>query len=177
MVSRRSRKKGVGCSTTLADRHHFLGRAGVGRTNSDIQADSPCSSCFHHDTHMLSASFAKNVLANPLRIAWLCPSCLADLTCAALPSSPARLILRRASSNAAQKRDRRLPPFPARTRFAPSPTGYMHIGGLRTALFSYLLAKATGGKFILRIEDTDKVGCFPFELLTRLTRLLETICA
>lgn len=42
------------------------------------------------------------------------------------------------------------------TRFAPSPTGHMHIGNLRTALYSYLLAKAQGGKFILRIEDTDR---------------------
>lgn len=42
------------------------------------------------------------------------------------------------------------------TRFAPSPTGYLHIGGLRTALFSYLWAKKNGGKFILRIEDTDQ---------------------
>ena len=42
------------------------------------------------------------------------------------------------------------------TRFAPSPTGYMHIGNLRTALYSYLIAKNRGGKFILRIEDTDK---------------------
>ena len=42
------------------------------------------------------------------------------------------------------------------TRFAPSPTGYMHIGNLRTALYSYLIAKKSGGKFILRIEDTDK---------------------
>ena len=41
------------------------------------------------------------------------------------------------------------------TRFAPSPTGYLHIGGLRTALYSYLWAKRTGGKFLLRIEDTD----------------------
>ncbi len=41
------------------------------------------------------------------------------------------------------------------TRFAPSPTGYLHIGGARTALFNWLLAKHTGGKFILRIEDTD----------------------
>lgn len=42
------------------------------------------------------------------------------------------------------------------TRFAPSPTGYLHIGGLRTALFSYLWAKKNSGKFFLRIEDTDK---------------------
>ncbi len=45
---------------------------------------------------------------------------------------------------------------PARTRFAPSPTGQMHIGGVRTALFSWLLARQTGGQFILRIEDTDR---------------------
>lgn len=43
------------------------------------------------------------------------------------------------------------------TRFAPSPTGYLHIGGARTALFSYLFARQTGGKFRLRIEDTDVV--------------------
>ncbi len=43
-----------------------------------------------------------------------------------------------------------------RTRFAPSPTGYLHIGGARTALFNWLLAKQQGGKFILRIEDTDR---------------------
>ncbi|MEA2111601.1 MAG: glutamate--tRNA ligase [Campylobacterota bacterium] len=42
------------------------------------------------------------------------------------------------------------------TRFAPSPTGYLHIGGLRTALFSYLWARKNGGKFLLRIEDTDE---------------------
>ncbi len=43
-----------------------------------------------------------------------------------------------------------------RTRFAPSPTGYMHIGNLRTALYAYLIAKQNGGDFILRIEDTDQ---------------------
>ena len=42
-----------------------------------------------------------------------------------------------------------------RTRFAPSPTGYMHIGNLRTALYAYLFARKNDGKFILRIEDTD----------------------
>jgi glutamyl-tRNA synthetase len=58
-----------------------------------------------------------------------------------------------------------------RTRFAPSPTGYMHIGGLRTALYSYAVAKSQGGKFILRIEDTDQKRFVPgatekiFELL------------
>lgn len=41
------------------------------------------------------------------------------------------------------------------TRFAPSPTGFLHIGGVRTALFSFLFAKHNNGKFLLRIEDTD----------------------
>lgn len=43
-----------------------------------------------------------------------------------------------------------------RTRFAPSPTGYLHLGGLRTALYAYLFARKNGGAFVLRIEDTDK---------------------
>src|SRR6476469_6137802 len=42
------------------------------------------------------------------------------------------------------------------TRFAPSPTGYLHIGGARTALFNWLYARAKGGKMLLRIEDTDQ---------------------
>ena len=42
-----------------------------------------------------------------------------------------------------------------RTRFAPSPTGFLHIGGLRTALFCWLYARRHAGRFILRIEDTD----------------------
>jgi len=45
---------------------------------------------------------------------------------------------------------------PARVRFAPSPTGFLHLGGLRTALFDWLYARHTGGQFILRIEDTDQ---------------------
>ena len=43
-----------------------------------------------------------------------------------------------------------------RLRFAPSPTGYLHIGGVRTALFNWLWARKTGGTFVLRIEDTDQ---------------------
>ena len=45
---------------------------------------------------------------------------------------------------------------PVVTRFAPSPTGFLHIGGGRTALFNWLYAKAKGGKMLLRIEDTDR---------------------
>ena len=48
-----------------------------------------------------------------------------------------------------------------RTRFAPSPTGYLHIGGARTALFNYLFARHHSGKFILRIEDTDRERSTP----------------
>jgi glutamyl-tRNA synthetase len=48
-----------------------------------------------------------------------------------------------------------------RTRFAPSPTGYLHIGGARTALFNYLFARHHGGRFILRIEDTDRERSTP----------------
>jgi len=50
---------------------------------------------------------------------------------------------------------------PARVRFAPSPTGRMHLGSARTALYDYLLARRTGGKFILRIEDTDRKRFVP----------------
>ncbi|MBI3889697.1 glutamate--tRNA ligase, partial [Candidatus Saccharibacteria bacterium] len=46
---------------------------------------------------------------------------------------------------------------PIRTRFAPSPTGFLHVGGVRTALFAWLIAQKNNGTFILRIEDTDKV--------------------
>lgn len=49
-----------------------------------------------------------------------------------------------------------MPDAPVRVRFAPSPTGLLHIGGLRTALYNYLLAEQTGGTFVLRIEDTDR---------------------
>ena len=50
----------------------------------------------------------------------------------------------------------RIPHGEVRTRFAPSPTGYMHVGNLRTALYTYLIARHEGGKFLLRIEDTDQ---------------------
>ena len=59
-----------------------------------------------------------------------------------------------AGKNAASAIDKYL--TEVRTRFAPSPTGYMHIGNLRTALYEYLIAKVNKGKFVLRIEDTDQ---------------------
>ena len=48
------------------------------------------------------------------------------------------------------------PTTPVRVRYAPSPTGIQHIGNIRTALFDWLLARNTGGQFIVRIEDTDR---------------------
>ncbi|MGB3250855.1 MAG: glutamate--tRNA ligase family protein, partial [Tabrizicola sp.] len=53
------------------------------------------------------------------------------------------------------------PSTPVVTRFAPSPTGYLHIGGGRTALFNWLYARGRGGKFLLRIEDTDRERSTP----------------
>ena len=52
--------------------------------------------------------------------------------------------------------EERIPHGKVRTRFAPSPTGYMHVGNLRTALYTWLIARNQGGTFILRIEDTDQ---------------------
>lgn len=59
-----------------------------------------------------------------------------------------------------------------RTRFAPSPTGRMHVGNLRTALYAYLIAKHEGGDFLLRIEDTDQERFFT-EALEIIYRTLE----
>jgi len=55
-----------------------------------------------------------------------------------------------------EEMEQRIPKGEVRTRFAPSPTGYMHVGNLRTALYTYLIARHNNGKFILRIEDTDQ---------------------
>ena len=52
--------------------------------------------------------------------------------------------------------EKRIPVGKVRTRFAPSPTGYMHVGNLRTALYTWLIARHDNGTFILRIEDTDQ---------------------
>ena len=49
-----------------------------------------------------------------------------------------------------------MPQNKVRTRYAPSPTGFMHVGNLRTALYEYLIAKSMDGDFVLRIEDTDR---------------------
>src|SRR3989338_3630890 len=58
-----------------------------------------------------------------------------------------------------------------KTRFAPSPTGFLHVGGLRTALFAYLLAKKNNGTFLLRIEDTDQARLMPGSMESMLNML------
>lgn len=93
-------------------------------------------------------------LLRPQLPAYTCRSCLLRLS---------RASRRPISSNKAReiKANTAIPSTPARTRFAPSPTGYLHLGSLRTALFNYLLAKRTGGQFLLRIEDTDQKRTVP----------------
>lgn len=86
----------------------------------------------------------------PQSAAYTCRSCLLRLSRASRRSISSKTAKDVKASNTT------LPTTPARTRFAPSPTGYLHLGSLRTALFNYLLAKRTGGQFLLRIEDTDQ---------------------
>ncbi|GFF83635.1 glutamate--tRNA ligase, mitochondrial [Aspergillus udagawae] len=83
------------------------------------------------------------------RRSWICTRCRAANYSSVAPA------------RAGSKSKKNLPDAPARTRFAPSPTGYLHLGSLRTALFNYLLAKRTGGQFLLRIEDTDQKRTIP----------------
>ncbi|GLA45241.1 hypothetical protein CBS147343_10845 [Aspergillus niger] len=87
---------------------------------------------------------------------WVCTQCQARYSSVAPGSN-----LRAGNNNNTINKKTKLPDSPARTRFAPSPTGYLHLGSLRTALFNYLLAKRTGGQFLLRIEDTDQKRTIP----------------
>jgi len=97
---------------------------------------------------------------------WICESCQARLargqkaTATATTSRAFSTISKRAgTASPSPSRRPKVPDTPARTRFAPSPTGNLHLGSIRTALFNYLLARRTGGQFLLRIEDTDQVSC------------------
>lgn len=85
------------------------------------------------------------------RSGWICSSCQKR----AFSKQALRGTLPK--GNGANPRRHQVPDTPARTRFAPSPTGNLHLGSIRTALFNYLLAKRTKGEFLLRIEDTDQV--------------------
>ncbi|KAI8942974.1 hypothetical protein NX059_001013 [Plenodomus lindquistii] len=95
-------------------------------------------------------SSLSSLVASQWRPASTCRACLVGLSRASRQRVMSDKAAREHKSNTA------LPTLPARTRFAPSPTGYLHLGSLRTALFNYLLAKRTGGQFLLRIEDTDQ---------------------
>ncbi|EXJ79845.1 glutamyl-tRNA synthetase [Capronia epimyces CBS 606.96] len=98
---------------------------------------------------------------------WICNSCRARQAAEHLRPAPARVSLVKTrkssttSTTAAAPPRGKLPDKPARTRFAPSPTGNLHLGSIRTALFNYLLARATHGQFLLRIEDTDAKRTVP----------------
>ncbi|MCJ1247406.1 Glutamate--tRNA ligase mitochondrial [Trapelia coarctata] len=97
------------------------------------------------------------------QIGWTCKSCCGLNDPFLLPKRHlhATRYLRREKFAAWKEEYGKLPNTPARTRFAPSPTGDLHLGSLRTALYNYLLAKATGGQFLLRIEDTDSKRTVP----------------
>jgi glutamyl-tRNA synthetase len=89
--------------------------------------------------------------SNRVLSGWICGSCEKKLHASQAQRRPNSTITRKA----------RLPDTPARTRFAPSPTGDLHLGSLRTALFNYLLARRTKGEFLLRLEDTDQKRTVP----------------
>merc|ERR1711939_597334 len=91
---------------------------------------------------------------------WICTSCRTGSPQAAHPARRAASAIRSHSTESPSRRGK-LPDQPARTRFAPSPTGNLHLGSIRTALFNYLLARATKGQFLLRIEDTDAKRTIP----------------
>jgi hypothetical protein len=125
------------------------------------------SSVRHHFSHRYNRISLMKTVTLSRAADWVCPSCrtssFGGRTALQYRNRVYANSYRRTFAISASRykdvktRDGKLPDYPARTRFAPSPTGIMHIGGLRTALFSYLLAKRTGGQFILRIEDTDQV--------------------
>lgn len=85
---------------------------------------------------------------------WICASCRSSL-------GRSHAATRGFAQSSRQYAKPKLPDKPVRTRFAPSPTGNLHLGSIRTALFNYLLARRTGGQFLLRIEDTDQKRTVP----------------
>ncbi|KIX10141.1 glutamate-tRNA ligase [Rhinocladiella mackenziei CBS 650.93] len=109
----------------------------------------------NHQNHYLSMSTVQPARLVKV-VGWVCSSCRARQAAKYPEHAPSSLIkTRKSSSTSTPPKRGRLPDTPARTRFAPSPTGNLHLGSIRTALFNYLLARATKGQFLLRIEDTD----------------------
>jgi glutamyl-tRNA synthetase len=95
---------------------------------------------------------------SPVLRSWVCRECHDALRKQA--RSLRNAIQLRQSSGLTERRGN-VPDSPARTRFAPSPTGNLHLGSIRTALFNYLLARKTKGQFLLRLEDTDQKRTVP----------------
>lgn len=118
------------------------------QTGNCIKSPSTCEVTAAHKKVLLSEMMIlfRGASIRRLLSPWICSTCRRKFISTSVPPR-SRLHIA----------DAILPEKPARTRFAPSPTGYLHLGSLRTALFNYLLAKATGGQFLLRIEDTDQV--------------------
>jgi hypothetical protein len=96
---------------------------------------------------MLCYTVAATMLSTPFVMAFRAPARIgANLPCRFSSRSRRGKVVMMAAAKMA----------PVRVRFAPSPTGSLHVGGARTALFNWLLAKKTGGKFLIRVEDTDE---------------------
>lgn len=104
-------------------------------------------------TEVSMLAFAMRSIGPRSTFGWICSSCQAGL----LKRKAQRGLTRQYATRIKNSQLSRLPTEPARTRFAPSPTGNLHLGSIRTALFNYLFAKRTKGQFLLRIEDTDQV--------------------
>ncbi|KAF2486252.1 hypothetical protein BDY17DRAFT_246325 [Neohortaea acidophila] len=126
------------------------------RSDTTLARQWVCLQCRTRQTQRTAISFSKNAFFSNAKAGRRPLSICAQSRKSDITLRPKTQ--RRFSTTSSRETPRKavLPDAPARTRFAPSPTGYLHIGGLRTALFSYLLAKRTGGQFILRIEDTDQ---------------------
>ena len=113
---------------------------------------SPNLACTQPSRIPMKPADGKRIAAN-----WVCDLCRLRQKVQARPLAPR--LQTRSSSNAPRRG--KLPDSPARTRFAPSPTGNLHLGSIRTAAFNYLLAKRTNGQFLLRLEDTDRKRTIP----------------
>jgi glutamyl-tRNA synthetase len=130
-------------------------------TNVPIAAQCPKRSGQSHRYHSMRYSapqaFIPRYIGSSCEAQFVRSVAVSNRRIRRLPRRPTSL--REASSSTPARH--LLPDHPARTRFAPSPTGNLHLGSLRTALFNYLLARRTKGQFLLRIEDTDQKRTIP----------------
>src|SRR5215468_21122 len=103
-----------------------------------------------------SATGVHSVQRSPCRAAWWASQSRAARALGSLGSRVLRGAAQGSPPGASPAPSSSMPDRPVVTRIAPSPTGMMHIGTARTALFNYLYARRHGGKFLIRIEDTDR---------------------